>query len=217
MTRYLGAAVIGFLLAVPVSAQDYCGLRVAQEHLQAAWDSLKAAPADQQGHHDRAVGYVNKALEETHLALSGEPPHGSVEEERERRADDLEQRKELLPPRYLYNESTATDVDVTRAGHSHPMMSTDVPVGPLIACRAFHCGGTGGESPCDELRAWFSLSCWSSAGFPPSAATGGPWLQIKAVTAEMTAETMTAMTADTARAAVLGGTDPCLYAATSVR
>ena len=99
MTRYLGAAVIGFLLAVPVSAQDYYGLRVAQEHLQAAWDSLKAAPADQQGHRDRAVGYVNKALEEIHLALSGEPPHGSAEEKRERRADDLEQRKDLRDQR----------------------------------------------------------------------------------------------------------------------
>jgi len=94
MTRYLGAIVIGFLLAVPVSAQDYYGLRVAQEHLQAAWDSLNAAPPDQQGHRDRAVGYVNKALGEIHLALSGEPPHGRAEEKGERRAADLERRKE---------------------------------------------------------------------------------------------------------------------------
>lgn len=32
MTRYVGAAVTGFLLAMPVSAQDYYSLRVAQEH-----------------------------------------------------------------------------------------------------------------------------------------------------------------------------------------
>ena len=99
MTRYLGAAVIGIFLAVPVSAQDYYSLRDAQEHLQAAWDSLKAAPADQQGHRDRAVSYVNKALEEINLALSGEPPHGSAEEKSQRRADDLEQRKELRDQR----------------------------------------------------------------------------------------------------------------------
>ena len=99
MTRYLGAAVIGIFLAVPVSAQDYYSLRDAQDHLQAAWDSLQAAPTDQQGHRDRAVSYVNKALEEIHLALSGEPPHGSAEEKSQRRADDLEQRKELRDQR----------------------------------------------------------------------------------------------------------------------
>jgi len=95
-TKYLGAAAIGLLLGVmTVRAQEYYDLRVAQEHLQAAWDALKAAPVDERGHRDRAVGYVNKALEEIHLALAGDAPRGQVDEKRANRDAQLERKKEL--------------------------------------------------------------------------------------------------------------------------
>ncbi len=95
VNRFLGAATIGLLLAVPARAQDYDHLRLAQEHLQAAWDNLRAAPPDTGGHRDRAVGYVNKALQQLHLALAGQAPRSHLEEKKQRREEDIERRKQL--------------------------------------------------------------------------------------------------------------------------
>ena len=100
MTKYLGAAAIGLLLgAATVRAQDSYNLRAAQEHLQAAWDNLKDAPADDRGHRDRAVSYVNKALEEIHLALAGDRPQGHLAEKGDSREQKLQRKQDLREQR----------------------------------------------------------------------------------------------------------------------
>jgi hypothetical protein len=100
--RYFGAAALGCLLGVAaVRAQDpYYNLRIAQQYLQAAADSLQAAPADAPGHRNRAVAYVNKALEEIHVVLSEAAPRGRAAEKAEHREEKLE-RKEQLREQHL--------------------------------------------------------------------------------------------------------------------
>lgn len=94
--RYVAAVALGLLLgALTVRAQDYYSeLRVAQEHLQASWNSLHAVPADPHGHRDQAMASVSKALHEIQLVLAGEPPRGHLEEKSERRQEKLERKNE---------------------------------------------------------------------------------------------------------------------------
>jgi hypothetical protein len=96
MTRYwIAAAAIGCVLgAVPVSAEEDPNLRGAQEHLRTAWHNLQAAADDGQGHRDRALGLINKALAELQLVGTGSRRQRHLEQKRTHREAELEQRKE---------------------------------------------------------------------------------------------------------------------------
>jgi hypothetical protein len=106
----LPAAVL-FLMAAPAWAGDAAGYeawRSAQEYLQRGGDYLRAAPNDPEGRRDRAIAYVNRALQEIHSALSGDAQPGSREQKMQQRNQQLEdkrlQREQQLEQKQLQRD-----------------------------------------------------------------------------------------------------------------
>jgi hypothetical protein len=82
------------LPALPAAASSYWELRAAQDHLLAASDYLRALPADRLGRGQRALQYVNQALQEIQSELAGQTAPGSREQRMQQRDEDLERKRQ---------------------------------------------------------------------------------------------------------------------------